>query len=189
MPNFKIEILDGEILRLDQILKKMDGDIVGISPKVFSYETCLEISKYAKEGGAKVILGGNFVSGSGVAKLILKKNQQIDGIVIGDGESAILEFSLGTKLDKVPNLVYREKNSIRINEFIAEDINDMPSIDYDIVDLSIYRNNYYKKFPKHMFNNPLLYYSQKGCHWYDKSGGCLFCRNQSSKNLRKSPLE
>jgi radical SAM superfamily enzyme YgiQ (UPF0313 family) len=181
----EIEILDGEILSLEEILKRLNADIVGISPKVFSYNPSLEIAQHAAEKGARVILGGAWASS--IARNILKNRPFIEVVVRRDGEEALLAFSNNSKYSEIPGIVYRNKKDIISNKQKPLDLNCLPMVDYEYVNIHRYFENYQNKFPEHSFKNPLPIYSQKGCFWYDKSGGCVFCRIQFTHNRRKSP--
>ena len=182
----EIEVLDGSVLSLEEILRRLNAEIVGISPKVFSYENALIIAQRAAEKGAKVFLGG--VWASAIAKNILKNRSFIDGVVRGDGEDALLALSKNKKYSDVPGLVYRKGHNIIFNKLKTVDLNYLPIIDYNIININTYFENYRKKFSEHPFRRPMSIYSQKGCSWYDKSGGCIFCCNRFTYNRRKSPL-
>lgn len=183
--NVEIEILDGEILSLEQILLLLDADIVGLSPKVFSYDNSLAIAKLAHKQGALTILGGSW--SSSIFKSVLTNRPYIDVVVLGEGEKALSALAKRQDYCKVPNIAYRYNGQIVTTKEVATDLDDLPEINYELVDLNTYMYNYCKRFPSHNYKRPLPYYSQKGCHWYDKSGGCIFCRKQNTQNIRRSP--
>lgn len=187
-PNTEVELLDGDIMSKEEILKRIDTniDILGISPKVFSYESCLHLAKYAKcIGVKKIILGGSF--SSALYRNILLNRDFIDAIVVGDGGRAISKLIHNVDSNYIPNLAYREGNSVILNNVETDALDYRPDIIYEASELNIYYKNYQQKFNNHPFSRALPYSSQKGCYWYDISGGCVFCRLQEAKNVRVSP--
>lgn len=183
--NIEVEILDGEILNFDQMINCLGADIVGLSPKVFSYENSLEIAKLAHERGALTVLGGSWVSP--IFKSVLNNRSYIDVVVLGEGEKALSGLARKQNLTKVPNIAYRDNGQIVTTKKVVTNLDDLPEINYELVALNAYMLNYRKRFPNHGFKRPLPYYSQKGCYWYEKSGGCIFCRKQQTQNIRRSP--
>lgn len=183
--NVEIEILDGDILSNEQILNLLGADIVGLSPKVFSYENSLAIAKFAHEQGALTILGGSWASS--IFNSALNNRSYVDMIVLGEGEKALSALAKKRDYCEVPNIAYRDNGQIVTTKKVVTDLDDLPEIDYELVDLDAYIYNYCRRFPSHRFKRPLPYYSQKGCYWYDKSGGCIFCRKQHTQNIRRSP--
>ncbi|GJQ22663.1 B12-binding domain-containing radical SAM protein [Candidatus Brocadia sapporoensis] len=67
----------------------------------------------------------------------------VDSFIVFEGEHALLELigQLDGKRDfrKVPNLIYRDSNGVRVNEpFFAEDLNRLPTPDFDGLPLKLY---------------------------------------------------
>ena len=184
-PHASIEILDGDLLSLEEIIERLDADIVGISPKVLSYETAMAVAQAACTSGSRVIVGGSWVSA--MPRAILQNRPYIEAVCLGDGEEAFLAFAADIPLAKVPNVAYRNGKSIAIGKLHTMDLDEQPIVNYRLVDIDAYMANYCTRFPDHPFSRPLSYYSHKGCFWHDVSGGCIFCRYQHSKNIRRSP--
>lgn len=90
----------------------------------------------------------------------------VDSFVVFEGEHALLELAnqLSSKKDlqKVPNLIYRENGTIKVNEpFFIEDVNTLPPPDYE-------------GFPFGLYHSPkpvLPVQTSRGCYW----GKCTFC--------------
>ncbi len=113
------------------------------------------------------------VGGSVFTKLIdnLKKNENlfsiVDSFVVFEGEHALLalidELSGKKDLKKVPNLVYKENGKTVINEdsFFIEDLNKLPTPDYEGLPLKLY----------HTPELVLPVQTSRGCYWKK----CAFC--------------
>ena len=93
-PEFNVEILDGEMLSLKDIIGSLDAEVVGVSPKVFSHETALTIAQVASASGSRVIFGGAWASA--IPRYLLQKNSNIEAVCIGDGEEALLALQLAS---------------------------------------------------------------------------------------------
>ena len=98
----------------------------------------------------------------------------VDSFIVFEGEHALLGLieQLDGKRDfcKVPNLVYKEDNRIRVNQpYHIEDINSLPTPDYDGFPLDRYLT------PKMVL--PLQ--GSRGCYWRK----CAFC-NLHVDNLK-----
>ncbi|MCP5004125.1 MAG: radical SAM protein [Planctomycetes bacterium] len=120
------------------------------------------------------------MGGSVFTKLIdnLKTNHRlfdlVDSFVVFEGEHALLglieQLDGGREFHKVPNLVFRDGNKIRVNEpFYIEDINSLPTPDYEGFHLDKYLS------PEMVL--PLQ--GSRGCYWRK----CTFC-NLHVDNLR-----
>lgn len=98
----------------------------------------------------------------------------VDSFIVFEGEHALLELAnqLEGKRDfsKVPNFVYKDGGQTRVNEpFYIEDINTLPTPDYD-------------GFPLELYLSPirvLPLQGSRGCYWRK----CTFC-NLHVDNLR-----
>ena len=185
LPDVGIEILDGEIQTQAQILDRISADIVGISPKVFSYKSALGIAEHAKTRGARVVMGGPWVSA--MPERVLANRPFVDAVVIGDGEQALLALAKGCAMNDAPNTAYRRGGDVGFAERVVTPLDELPPLNYGLVAFDVYTSNYRVRFPHHPFRRPVSYYSQKGCLWFDKSGGCVFCRHHLTRNSRRSP--
>ncbi len=98
----------------------------------------------------------------------------VDSFIVFEGEHALLglieQLEGKRDLSKVPNLVYKEGTTIRVNQpFHIEDINSLPTPDYDGFPLDRYLS------PKLVL--PLQ--GSRGCYWRK----CTFC-NLHVDNLK-----
>ncbi len=177
----EIEILDGELLSCDRIIKKLNADIVGISANILSYSTAIEIAKAAKENGSSVVLGGHYPTA--LPRKILKNRDFIDAVVIGDGEEALLQFVENKNLKTIKNLAFSKNGIITVNPTNNLVLDKLPRLDFSFINLEPYYRNFQKKYPNKPFNRPFAIYSSKGCLWRSTTGGCIYCGIQT-KGLR-----
>ncbi len=162
---------------VDSMMKE-DPDLVGISvtatSQVMPAFTLARLLK-KKNRDLHITMGGSVFT-----KLIdnLQQNHLIfdlvDSFIVFEGEHALLGLieHLEDKRDlgKVPNLVYKEGDRICVNEpFHIEDINSLPTPDYDGFPLDRYLS------PKRVL--PLQ--GSRGCYWRK----CTFC-NLHVDNLK-----
>lgn len=189
LPGIDIEIIDGEIIPLEQILSKLNAEIVGISAGILSYESAIQIAEEAARRGSLVILGGPYPSV--IPNLILRNQPFIDAVVIGDGEESLLQFLLSFSKDnefcKVPNLAFRKGSDVIFTHQVKTPIDSVPLKNYDFMDLTPYFENFKRNFPFKPFDSTLSVFSSKGCLWRDVSGGCIYCAMQTHGYLVKSP--
>ncbi|GAB3973704.1 radical SAM protein [Spirosoma terrae] len=174
-----IVIYDQEIMSKDEIyhsLANFQPDLVGISPNIDSYQQTIHIAKLCKAINAKVVLGGNYASSLG--SRILFNRKEIDYIIKRDGEIPFLELIKGKSLANIKNVIYRQGNNIFENDLAYNNSATISEIDYSLVDLEKYFNNYALNRNKGPFNRPLAFLSQRGCVWKDKTGGCTFCSRE-----------
>lgn len=185
IPDINIEILDGEIISIEEILAKVDADFVGISAGILNYDTAIEIAEIASLKGSKVIMGGPYPTV--IPDLILKNHEFIDAVVIGDGEESLFKYMTEKNLNKVPNLAYRKNGTIAINKQIPTPLEAVPITSYEFIELQPYFKNFQIRYPFKPFSGTLSIFSSKGCLWREKSGGCIYCGLPILNYRSKSP--
>ncbi len=88
-----------------------------------------------------------------------------DYLVAFEGETALdnllTAFEAGNPLDRVPNLVYRQNDAVIQTFFHSEQLNQLPTPDYDQLPL----DSYFSPEPA------LFVYATRGCYW----SRCEFC--------------
>jgi len=153
-------------------------DLVGISVTATSQVMpAFTLARKLKEKSRDIHIT---MGGSVFTKLIDNLQQNhilfdlVDSFIVFEGEHALLGLieQLEGKKDfsKVPNLVYKEDTRIRVNQpFYIEDINSLPTPDYDGFPLDRYLS------PKRVL--PLQ--GSRGCYWRK----CTFC-NLHVDNLK-----
>ncbi len=171
--NHPTKILDGNLLTIDKILEKINGDIVGVSDIYSSHENSLKILKKAKEKGSITVLGGPHVNY--LAERILKNNDFVDYVIVGDGEESFPKLVNGESLDKIPNLVYRKDNKIIRNKREYVRLNHL----FDLENLE--NLDYYLKKPASL---SLI----RGCIKAEKKERCSFCSMDNKLKLMDPDL-
>ena len=171
----EVELFDGEIDDLNFIINQLDAEFIGINCNTLTYQTALKIAQAASRIGSKVILGGPFASC--FPERILKNQEFIDCIVVGDGEESLKLIVENQPNENIPNLAYRKCNSIVQNKSIKTNISPMALPDYCNLPLKKYFKNHVERYADFKpFSASLPIYSKKGCEWRDKTnGGCVFC--------------
>lgn len=174
VPEWEVEILDGQILGLDSILSSLRGDAVGISPRISNYTECLEIARKAESVGARVLMGGAYASE--LAILILRDRPYVEAVISGDGEEALARWLQGESPQTIPNLAWRAPDGQVIRNHVSwPSLDGLPPVDNTLVVLQPYAENFRRRYP-HLGNGPAISTcAQKGCLWRAKTGGCVFC--------------
>ncbi len=162
---------------IDSLINE-NPDLVGISVTATSQVMpAFTLAKLIKERNNSIHIT---MGGSVFTKLIdnIQKNHTlfklVDSFIVFEGEHALLRLieQIDGKNDysKVPNLVYKDGEHIRVNEpFHIEDINSLPTPDYDGFPLD--------KYLSPMSVLPLQ--GSRGCYWRK----CTFC-NLHVDNLK-----
>ncbi|MCP4269423.1 MAG: radical SAM protein [Candidatus Brocadiaceae bacterium] len=162
---------------IDSLINE-NPDLVGISVTATSQVMpAFTLAKLIKQRNNSIHIT---MGGSVFTKLIdnIQKNHTlfklIDSFIVFEGEHALLRLieQIDCKNDysKVPNLVYKDGEHIRINEpFHIEDINSLPTPDYDGFPLDKYLSPM----------NVLPLQGSRGCYWRK----CTFC-NLHVDNLK-----
>ncbi len=130
----------------------------------------LTLANLIKKADEKIHIN---IGGSVFTRLINEINHNeglfsiVDSIIVHEGETALLglikHLENGFDIEKVPNLIYKKEDRIRMNKLSpgGEDINSLPTPDFDGFPLELYLS-------PHLVL-PLL--SSRGCYW----GRCTFC--------------
>jgi len=173
-PDIEIEVLDGSVLTLQEIMECLDADIIGITAISRTYPNVVKVAEKAKQVGAKVVLGGQYATAMG--RTILENRPYVDAVVRFDGEVAFHKYVNGVPLHKIENLIYRQPDgTYRENPIKILDVENLPIPDRSFLDLTLYDQNY----AKHIggpFKRAGTICSQRGCYWRSQSHkGCIFC--------------
>lgn len=143
------------------------SDLFGFSCYVWNLERTLAICRKIKlvMPRAKIILGGPEVNDELFAKKILKRNNCIDFISLGEGEFIIADVIDGKPADEIESLVFRRNGKIIANKRrqLIEHLDSLPSV-YDRIFLRDYEVVYYS--------------TSRGC-----AGRCSYCREWSGKRV------
>jgi radical SAM superfamily enzyme YgiQ (UPF0313 family) len=118
-PACPVEIIDGSITGLGEILSRLSADLVGISVLTPTYLQALEIARAAKGIGAVTVLGNDHATN--LYENILRLRTEVDFVICGDhGEDPLWQLVRYLRgeihITSVPNLAYRAGNSIMVNK-------------------------------------------------------------------------
>lgn len=180
-----VRICDGNILKEEQIGIRPEADVVGFSPTILSYESCLRLAKLAKLNGSLVVFGGYHATS--LAQRILEANDFVDFVVDGDGEMSFTELLKGTPLQEIPGLVYHDASGIRHNPTARTPMDSYPLADRALADRHEYLHRFQQKYANRGFHVPDLIVSQKDCMWGSKTGGCVFCARIDKDYRARTP--
>jgi len=176
-PELEVEIIDGELCGVDEIARRLDSELVGVSCNSLTYSAALDIAKAAKRKSSRVVVGGAHPTFAG--KSIIRNRSCIDAAVYGDGELALLGLVTGKQLSETPNLIYRDGAGICATRESKLGLEELAPPRYADIPVEAYFRNYRNLYPDKPFHRPFAAYSAKGCQWRDRSGGgCVFCAIQ-----------
>lgn len=178
----EIKILDQAVMTRTEIMHELESfgpDLVGLSPNVDSYNQALIIARKVKLAGADVALGGAYATT--LAGNILANRSCIDFIIIYEGEKAFSELVMGQKPEAINNLVYRRNGEIVFNDVQFIDRANLCDIDYSLIDMRRYFDNYSRSLNPGSYQRPVAVLTQRGCVWRDQTNGCLFCSRINKK--------
>lgn len=193
---YDVEIFDTNITPLEEIIPQINAPILGISFFVTSAHLLERVTRVAKEKGCFVVVGGQ--AATPLARQILCKNKDVDVVVCGDGEEALLGLtrlindSVG-QLEGIPNLAYRNGEHIVFTEKAESDITKLPIPDRRLPGIEI--EKYISNFAT---TNTDLWkeelratnaYVKKGCPRRVGRGGCSFCARIDQGLRSKSALQ
>ncbi len=133
---FQVEIIDNYLLEkpidyVKQMVRKLNPQIVGITCSSVAYRGCIETAKAVKEAlpSCKVVVGGPHPS---IVPDSLLQHPEIDYVVMGEGERAIVELATNIAKGKdiaamISGIAYRLEGKIMKNapKFIS-DLDEVP---------------------------------------------------------------
>jgi len=180
-------VLDGELLSIDRIEALLRRGIIGLSPTQITYQNTLRLARTAKAQGSTIVMGGHHATALG--ERILFNQPAVDAVVIGDGEEAFAGLLRGDSPENLPNLIYRGPNgSVRRTSTVsALSFDRLPWPDRSLVNLPRYFEAFVAQNPNKPFKRPFSLFTQKGCGWRDRSGGCSFCARTDKGWRARSP--
>lgn len=171
----KIEIYESNInnnlMKIIRDIAEKEPEKIFFSTYIWNKEIVFKITKELRKAlkDSKIILGGPEVSYNPIE--IMKENDEIDGIIIGEGEKIILNY-LTKDIKDVKGIYYREDGEIKFNgyeELIENlDIVPFPYTDEELKDI-----------------HKIIYYeSSRGCPF-----SCSYCMSSIDKTVRHFSLE
>jgi radical SAM superfamily enzyme YgiQ (UPF0313 family) len=170
-----IQIIDGNITNLYDISVILNGDIVGFSDWFTNHNNSLFLAQKAKinNPNSKIVFGGP--NASNLGERILTNHPEVDYVVYGDGEEALL--GLVDESSTIPNLWYRLngkvlftfKKNTPIKQTIPFDFEDLYQTDIQKYDS---RNKHYNE---NIGLTPVPISSLRGCLKAITVGACSYC--------------
>jgi anaerobic magnesium-protoporphyrin IX monomethyl ester cyclase len=159
------------------------ADVVGVTVTAFTVEPAVEVARAAKRAGATVLFGG--IHSSLRSEQLLQEYDCIDAICTGQGERALQDLARGVPLTSARNLLVRDENKLLRTSTVREARDDLAKIDRRYLDLPTYlnafsllRNRFCPDLP---YQAPVSVFSQVGCAFRDRTGGCLFCSRMKGR--------
>jgi anaerobic magnesium-protoporphyrin IX monomethyl ester cyclase len=179
---FQVEILDNYLLKksindIKQMVKRHRPEILGITCGSVTYRRCIETAKTVKEvlPSCKVVVGGWHPSYLPESML---QHSEIDFVVMGEGERAIVELAKGIKgedfsvIAKISGLAYRNKGKIVKNA--PRFIDDLDTVPFPARHL----------LPMHLYLREIEYLSAKPVDTMNVIRGCPYdCAFCETKKL------
>ncbi|MFA5993210.1 MAG: radical SAM protein [Candidatus Pacearchaeota archaeon] len=185
-PKQKVEVFDGNSISDNELIQKINAEMVGISVWFSNYDNGLKIAKRIKEKNpnTKIVFGGP--NTNGIAERILKNNHFIDFVISGDGEESLLGLLQGRKNETIAGLTYRKDDKIISNTpSYSLDLNKLPPLNLKLLKTPFKWDRKIKRMGHSYF--PLSRY--RGCF---RAKRCQYCsiplkatRKSSSKNFWK----
>jgi radical SAM superfamily enzyme YgiQ (UPF0313 family) len=143
-----------------------------------------DLMKTLHARGQVIILGGVHAS---QADAELVQLPYVDYVCVGDGEQVMLEVSSGKKFDDIQGLTSKTKKG----KFQRLPVECLPPIDRSLFDQNRYMENSTRfietYLPARPFRRMTNIYSNKGCNWRAKTGGCYFCGRLYGKLTIRPP--
>ena len=178
---FKVKILDGQTMSADKIIeviKKANAGMIGLSFTCISTQNLDRLTAAGKNSGAIIIVGGQ--AATPLARQLLANNMNIDGVVLYEGEEALLALAKGKPFNEIPNLAYRIKDGIylpEINSIKHFSLADAPIPDRENINLLKYISLFQDNPLSYVFNykRPTNAYTKRGCRKRAAGKPCSFC--------------
>lgn len=190
-PTSDIEVLDGDLIGLDEVKRKLQDynpDLVGVSTSSSeTYGSALKIAQYAKQIESKVVFGGEQASAR--AKQIISNRHEVDYVVVGQGESPLIQIILNDNPASISGLVYRDdlgkviENPVGRQLLLSKD--ELPIPDRTFVDISEYAKGF-QQTTESRLTGAKCYGStrtQYGCLKAIQNGPCVFCSRTDLDHL------
>ncbi|MCD4664680.1 MAG: B12-binding domain-containing radical SAM protein, partial [Bacteroidales bacterium] len=166
----QIEVIDGKLLTLEQIVSRIDAELVGLTVEYSNYKNTLWVIKKIKKlnPNITIILGGAYTSF--MYEKILNNNPEIDYIIRGEGEESFSDFTQGLPFENIYGLCYRKNNKLIFNPEKKE-TNGLDNIPYP--DLSLLYPKYsWKSSPESHSMSAFPFAGVRGCN---RKIRCEYC--------------
>jgi radical SAM superfamily enzyme YgiQ (UPF0313 family) len=181
-PDIEIRVIEssldtptGESYR--QYLNTYKPDLVGIRGICFFEQEFEQIVAWSKAYGKMPVIGGGPIASARKEKLLMKI-ENLDCIVVGEGEIPFLRLVEGFRYKEIKGLFYKHENTIIStgSSEIEQDLDQLPTPDYRLVD--------HDKYEKHLsyaynYRRQGVISSTRGCPFR-----CTYCNTFAGKTAR-----
>lgn len=185
VPDLDVRVVDGNMHPESEIGIRRDANVVGFSPTVLSYDSCLRLAQKAKNNGSIVVFGGPYAGA--LPERISKARAFVDYVVSGDGEVPFAQLLEGKDAAAIPGLTYRSDGDVLTNPTFPWSLDEYPYADRALVDRQAYLDRFRVKYERLGYSVPDLICSQKDCLWSSRTGGCVFCSRSHAGYRSRSP--
>jgi len=195
---YEVEILDGQLLDLHEILDRISAEILGISFDILSIDAFDAIVHEGKARGCLTVAGGHLATALGFSLLV--GNSDLDVVIREDGEEALLGIAeclrRGRSVDaSIPNLLFRRKGELLESVVREVDLKKLPLPRRDVG--GIHLEDYFSNFQStkmdiqlpFTYQRPTNTYSHKGCPFRVNGKGCSFCSRVDTRFRPKSATQ
>jgi len=171
----------------NSIVSQSKADWLAMTCYQETMKSALELAKFAKSVGKKVILGGHHITLWGGEK-VLKEIPEADFVIVGEGETPLKLLIEGNDFYRIPGLWWRENGNIKTNSlplYFNNWVNQSPMIrGYSAFDYSaLWKRN--EKIGRTGYKRPLSVIGIRGCAYAQRTGKrCTFCAMPLSNRLR-----
>jgi radical SAM superfamily enzyme YgiQ (UPF0313 family) len=194
----EVEILDGQLLSLQEILDKVFAQVVGVSFDILSTREFDTIVREAKARGCYTVAGGHLATA--LAPSLLRRNPDLDAVVRHDGEESLLGIaqsidSGGELGDSIPNVSLRRDGRLVQTPEREVDLESLPVPRRDAGGISL--RPYFANFQRtkseldlrFKYERPTNAYSHKGCPFRVNGKGCSFCSRMDTHLRQKTAAQ
>jgi radical SAM superfamily enzyme YgiQ (UPF0313 family) len=127
----KIEIFDGNVSSFQTIKENLNGDFIGFSDWFINHENSVALAKFAKYNNPKAIIIFGGPNASNLGKKILQNHNEIDYVVYGDGEEAMLNIIQNT--NELINTWHRNEDTILFS--VKKNVPIEDTVPFDFIDI------------------------------------------------------
>ncbi|MBN1232375.1 MAG: radical SAM protein [Candidatus Coatesbacteria bacterium] len=149
-------------------IEEFKPEYLGITVTTPMFERTIQIVKFAKERGIKVILGGPHITPQPEKTL---QESGADAVCYGEGETTIVEW-ITKPPSEVLGIAYMENGNVKLNppRPLAEDLDAIPIPDRNLLNIKKYLNDEEFGWPLRKGRQVFRIFSSRGCPFQ-----CTFC--------------
>ncbi|MDP2207544.1 MAG: radical SAM protein [Bacteroidota bacterium] len=187
IPKIRFEIFDGNVTSHNEILQRLDADVVGITDWFTSHSNAMEIARVAKikNPNSKIVIGGP--NASNLGERILLNNPEVDFVAFADGERTLTQIIQNDSSAEIRNVWFRGSDrKIHFSSGPDININDLGLFDFEHLyetDMRKYDSKE-KSYFDEIDMTPIPISSIRGCIKAVKYGSCTYCTIPMTNGVR-----